>query len=69
MSFEHSAESSLSFPYNLFVEPGSRLEFETLFQEDSEDWDSLWDSEPTDEALDRLEREEYIKSLFRYGES
>ena len=64
MSFDHSIESSLSFPYSLFVEPGSWLELEILFQEDSEDLDSLWDSEPTNEALDRMEREKHIEGLF-----
>ena len=59
-----SLSSILPYPYNLFVEPGSNLELELLFQDDSEDMDTLWESEPANEEI---EREEYIKSLFRNG--
>ena len=64
MSFKHPAESSLPYPYNRFVEPGSQLELDLLFQDDSEDMDSLWESEPTHEES---EKQEYIKSLLRSG--
>ena len=60
MVFERQSDSCLSYPYNLFVNQGSKLELNLLF-DDSDDLDSLFESEP---ILEDLERDEYIKSLF-----
>lgn len=64
MSFKRADGSCLPYPYNLVVEPGSSLEFELLFQDDSEDMDTLWESDPMREES---EKQEYIRSLFRSG--
>ena len=62
MSFEYSSESSLSFPYSLFVEPGSHLELDFLF-EGSENLDLLLGPDSTDSRLDYLREGEYVGRL------
>ena len=64
MSFKHAEKSCLPHPYNLIVKSGSNLELELLFQDDSEDMGSVWKSES---GYEKLDNEEYVKSLSRSG--
>lgn len=45
MRCDESERSVLPWPYDVFVEAGSQLELEMLWESVSEDWDSLWEGE------------------------
>lgn len=54
---------NLPYPYDIFVEEGSQLELDLLF-EDSEDLDALFETDSRDQL--EIKWEEYKREICRY---